>query len=258
MEGRDDSSTGSVYPNHHIKPNSDDDKEEYKDLLDTYDETYVIQVPKDQIYRVPPPENAIFAEQRRNAVPATKSAFSIKCMLLTALVLSLIVIFITGICLTVADKDDPTFRVHRIYVTTKGKAKHKQHAFDFTLRSKNTNNHAVISFDKGGKASLSFGDRSLAKGQFPMFKQESDSLKYAKLKLVSGSGKTLPKAIQKSMNGTSHTSIKLLLGFNVPLRFKVGVFRVKRKTLSIVCNVKVKRLINRARILSQDCDYSTS
>lgn len=257
MEGRDDSSTGGVYPNHHIKSNSDDE-EEYKDLLETNDETYVIQVPKDQVYRVPPPENAIFAEQRRNAVPATKSVFSINCMLLSVLVLSLIITFITGICLTVADKDDPTFRVHRIYVTTKGKGKHKQHAFDFTLRSKNTNGHAVVSFDKGGKASLSYGDRSLAKGQFPMFKQDTDSLKYAKLKLVSGSGKKLPKAIEKSMNGTSHTSIKLLLGFNVPLRFKVGVFRVKSKTLSITCNVRVKRLINRARILSQDCDYSTS
>ncbi|KAF5784648.1 hypothetical protein HanRHA438_Chr10g0431961 [Helianthus annuus] len=259
MEGREHTSTGNVHPNHHIKPNSDDD-EEYEDLLDTNpDETYVIQVPKDQIYRVPPPENAIFAEQKRVAVPATKSMFSAKCMLLSIVILLLVIGLITGLCLSMTDKKDPTFRVHRVHVTTKGKGKDKQHEFDFTLKSKNTNGHAVILFGKGGKASLSYRDtRSLAKGPFPTFKQDTNSLKYERLKLISGSGKTLPKVIQKSMNGTSHKAIKLLLGFNVPLSFKVGVFSVKSKMLSIACNVKVKRLTKRARILTQDCDYSTS
>ncbi|XP_076946511.1 NDR1/HIN1-like protein 13 [Bidens hawaiensis] len=261
QEGREYSSTGNVHP----KPNSSDDEDEYEDLInDTshdhdHNETYVIQVPKDQIYRVPPPENAIFAEQKRTAVPQTKSMFSVNCILLSALILLLVIAFITGICLAVADKADPTFRVHRMHVATKGKGNRKQHEFDFTLRSKNANNHAVILFEKGGKASLSYRDyKPLAKGEFPTSKQDTDSSEYTKLKLVSGSGKTFPKVIQKSMNGTSHTAIKLLLGFNVPLRFKVGVFPVKSKILSIACNVKVKRLINRVRILSQDCDYSTS
>ncbi|KAL8226355.1 hypothetical protein R6Q57_016187 [Mikania cordata] len=256
MEGREYSSTGDVHSNHYIKPNSDEE-DEYEDLLDTRDKTYVIQVPKDQIYRVPPPENAIFAEQRRAVVPKRKTT---NCLLLSILALSLIIILITTICLTIADKADPTFRVHRIRVTRKGKGKSndKQHEFDFTLRSKNTNQRAVIMFQNGGKASLSFNEKPLAKCRFPTSKQDADSLEYITLKLVGGSGKTLPKVIRKSINGTSNTPIKLLLGFNVPLSFKVGVFPVKSKSLSIVCNVKVKRLTNRARILTQDCDYSTS
>ncbi|KAK9072140.1 hypothetical protein SSX86_008572 [Deinandra increscens subsp. villosa] len=260
MEGRESSSsTGNLHPNHHIKPNSDDEDELFEDLLDSRDdETYVIQVPKDQIYRVPPPENAIFADQKR-AAAAPKANRSNR-VLVSVLVLLLLIAFILGICLAVADKADPTFRIHRIHVTTRGaKGKEsRQHEFDVTLRSKNTNDHTVIAFQKGGKALLWFRHRSLAKCRFPVSEQGTDSLEYMKLKLVSGSEKALPKVIRKSMNGTSNTSIKLSLGFNVPLRFKVGVFPVKSKRLSIVCNVKVKRLTNRARILTQDCDYSAT
>ncbi|GJU99096.1 hypothetical protein Tco_1328367 [Tanacetum coccineum] len=83
MEGREYSSTGNVYPGH-IRPNSDDEEEE--DLVSTQDETYMIQVPKDQIYRVPPLENAIFVEQRRIAVTERESRFTLHCMLLCILV----------------------------------------------------------------------------------------------------------------------------------------------------------------------------
>ncbi|XP_071693192.1 NDR1/HIN1-like protein 13 [Rutidosis leptorrhynchoides] len=259
MEGREYSSTDDdddVYSNHHVNLNSDDEEEH--DLLDSNDGTYVIQVPKDQIYRVPPPENAIFAEARRIAVPGKKSRCTANCIMLNLLILTLLIILIIGITLTIVDKEDPHFRIRHVNVTTQGKGKQKQHEFNFTLRSKNTNGHSVVIFEKGGNTVLSFRDRHVAKGKFPSFEQDTDSLEIMKLKLVSGSGKTLPKMIGNSINGTSNAPIKLSLGYSVPLRFKVGLFTVKSKKLSMVCNLKVKRLSKHTKILSQDCDYSIS
>nr|XP_043608878.1 NDR1/HIN1-like protein 13 [Erigeron canadensis] len=257
MEGREYSSTDDIYSeNHNVISSSDDEEED--DLLDSYNGTYVIQVPKDQIYRVPPPENAIFAEARRIAVPEKTICFSLKCVLLYALILSLIITFITGISLAIADTNDPIFRIRRIHVTTKGKGDNKHHEFEFTLRSKNTNNRAVLSFKKGGKVSLSYRERRIAKAKFPSFEQDTNSFESMNLELESGSGRRLPKVVQKSINGTSYAPIRLSLGFNVPLSFNVGVFTVKSKKLSIVCNLKVNRLGKYTRILSQDCDYSTN
>ncbi|XP_024976184.1 NDR1/HIN1-like protein 13 [Cynara cardunculus var. scolymus] len=259
MEGREYSSHGNTdraYNNHHIQPPSSDDEEE-SDLLPEHNSTYVIQVPKDQIYRIPPPENAIVAERYRITVPERKSCITWSCIMTFVLMVLLFIGFITCISLAVADKQDPGFRVRHIRVTTKGKGQKKEHEFHFTLRSKNENDRADIYFLKGGRSSLTFRERTIAKGRFPAMEQDSDSLENLKLKLISGSEKKLPMEIKKSLNGTFHRPIKLTLKFEAPVRFQVGAFPVKDKKLSIVCNLKVNKLTKNARVLSQDCDYAT-
>ncbi|KAI3672428.1 hypothetical protein L6452_38516 [Arctium lappa] len=259
MEGREYSSDGNnnaYNNNHHIQPPTSDDEEEF-DLLPENHGTYVIQVPKDQIYRVPPPENAIVAERYRITVPERKSCITWSCIMTFVLLSLLFIGFITCVSLAVSDKQDPGFRVRHIRVTTKGKGDKKEHEFHFTLRSKNDNDRADIHFLKGGRSSLSYRDRTIARGRFPALEQDSESLENMKLNLTSGSEKKLPKEIQKSLKGTFHRPIKLALKFDAPVRFQVGVFPVKNKKLSIVCNLKVNKLTKNARVLSQDCDYAT-
>ena len=180
---------------------------------------------------------------------------------MTFVLISLLFIgFITLISLTVADKHDPGFKVRHIRVTTtKLKGNRKEHEFHFTLRSKNDNDRAAIHFLKGGRSSLIFRESTIAKGRFPAMEQDSESLENMKLNLsVNGPEKKLPKEIKKSLNGEFRRPIKLALKFDAPVRFKVGVFPVKNKKLSIVCNLKVNKLTKNARILSQDCDYATN
>ncbi|CAI9259514.1 unnamed protein product [Lactuca saligna] len=62
--------------------------------------TYVVQVPKDRIYRTPPPENALIVERYRNS-PAKKQSNCVKYLLISIAIIVLLLGFIGGIMLVV-------------------------------------------------------------------------------------------------------------------------------------------------------------
>lgn len=222
--------------------------------------TYVVQVPKDSIYRTPPPENAEIAERRRNAPTQKPARGRIKCVLLSIIILVIFSGIICGIILVVITKDDPRFRIERVRVTTKGKSRQQKHEFDITLETRNPNAHTIILFDTHGKTSLSFKDKKFAKGKFPSSKQEPKNSKDVTLTLMSSSNKKLPIEIRKSMNETNAKSpndVEILLEVRVPVKMKFGTIDMKSKTLSMLCHFKVNNLGKNSRILCQDCDYST-
>ncbi|KAI3706154.1 hypothetical protein L1987_76412 [Smallanthus sonchifolius] len=222
--------------------------------------TYVVQVPKDQICRTPPPENALIAERHRNATNKKPFSGPLRCVLISIIILVLLSGIILGIILGVIKKDDPRFRVERVHVTTKGKTRQQKQEFGITLVSKNPNAHTIIIFDDHGKAYLSFKDRKFVKGRFPSSKQDPKNLKDIKLTFTCSSKRKLPLEIRKSMNGTnvkSQKHVEILLEFRVPVTMKIGALQMKSKTLSMLCHFKVNNLAKNSRVISQDCDYST-
>ncbi|GAU24548.1 hypothetical protein TSUD_148890 [Trifolium subterraneum] len=56
--------------------------------------TYVVRVPKDQIYRVPPPENAHIVEQHHSAPP--KKTNCTRCYCITFIIIFLAVVILIG------------------------------------------------------------------------------------------------------------------------------------------------------------------
>ncbi|XP_024969068.1 NDR1/HIN1-like protein 13 [Cynara cardunculus var. scolymus] len=218
------------YPNHHFHQN----------LQDVRPGTYVVQVPKDRIYRTPPPENALIAERHRNAPSKKPSGFPLKCVLISIIIFVLFLGLIGGIILAVIKKDDPRFRVKRVRVTTKGKTRQQKHEFDITLASRNPNAYTIIAFDDHGKTSLSFKDKKFANGNFPSSQQDPKNSKDVKLTLTSSSKTKLPTEIQKSMNETvkSKKHVDILLEFRVPVKMKVGTLEMKSKTISMLCHFK--------------------
>ncbi|KAL4557620.1 hypothetical protein LXL04_035805 [Taraxacum kok-saghyz] len=228
-------------------------------LQDAPPGTYVIQFPKDRIYRTPPPENALIVERYRNA-PAKKQSNWVKYVLISVAIIVLLAGFIGTIMLVVIKKDDPKFEVERVHVTTKGKTRQKETDFDITLASKNPNAHTIIAFDDHGKAALSFKYRRFAIGKFPSSEQNPKHSKDVKLILTSKSHTKLPMEIRKSMNETTGKSkryVEMLLEFRVPVKMKIGALKMKSKTISVLCHLKVNNLAKNPRILSQNCDYST-
>ncbi|KAI3757377.1 hypothetical protein L6452_04914 [Arctium lappa] len=230
-------------------------------LQDIRPGTYVVQVPKDRIYRTPPPENALIAERHRNATPQKPSGCPIKCVLISIIIFLLFLSFVGGIILAVIKKDDPRFSVKRVRVTTTklGKTRQQKHEFDITLASRNPNAHTIIAFDDHGKSSLSFKDKKFANGNFPSSEQNPKNSKDVKLTLTSSSKTKLPTEIQKSMNESvkSQKNVEMLLEFRVAVKMKVGTLEMKSKTISMLCHFKVNKLAKNSRVLSQDCDYST-
>nr|XP_043614612.1 NDR1/HIN1-like protein 13 [Erigeron canadensis] len=230
------------------------------DLQNVRPGTYVVQVPKDQIYRTPPPQNALIAEQRSKAPTIRNSSGRVKCVLISIIIFLLVLGIIFGIILGVIKKDDPRFRVERIRVTSKGKTRQQKHQIDITLESTNPNAQTIIIFDNNGKSSLSFKDKKFANGKFPSSKQDPKNSKDIKLTLMSSSNSKLPLEIRKSMNATnvkSQKNVEILLEFRVRVKMKFGKLEMKSKTLSTLCHFKVNNLAKNSRVLSQNCDYST-
>ncbi|KAI3807789.1 hypothetical protein L1987_23723 [Smallanthus sonchifolius] len=242
-------------PNHHYNHNL-----ATNNLQNVRPGTYVIQVPRDSIYRTPPPENALLVERHRNAPTKKPSSGPIKYVLISLIILKIFLGIMLWIIFVVVKKDDPRFRIERVYVNTKGKTRQQKHEFNITLASKNPNAHTIILFDDHGKTSLSFKDKKFAKGKFPSSKQDPKNSKDVKLTITSFSNTKLPQEIRTSMNETSKRTqkhVEILLEFRVPVKMKIGILEVKSKTLSMLCHFKVNNLVKNSRILSQDCDYST-
>ncbi|PQM42818.1 hypothetical protein Pyn_34944 [Prunus yedoensis var. nudiflora] len=80
--------------------------------------TYIVRVPKDQIYRVPPPEHATIVERHRNP-GVNKKCCSYCCLGIIAFIILFIITLVAVILTMLAKSGDPKFSVERVVV--KGK-----------------------------------------------------------------------------------------------------------------------------------------
>ncbi|CAL9064530.1 unnamed protein product [Musa banksii] len=82
--------------------------------------TYVVRVPKDQVYRVPPPENAKLAERYRNQNRSRRRGSPclscLKWILGVAFLVLLLIVAVTVIFFVVVRPGAPTFTVQRLFV----------------------------------------------------------------------------------------------------------------------------------------------
>lgn len=127
--------------------------------------TYVVQVPKDQIYRVPTPEHAAFAEHQRKLQPGGKrSPCSCLCVMIsTVVVIPLVLAIIGGLCIGLIKKDNPNILVDHVLVKNHTPPHHP--GYDITLGCKNPNQHTSIFYGQNGDASLSFRSKEIATGK---------------------------------------------------------------------------------------------
>ncbi|RVW56261.1 NDR1/HIN1-like protein 13 [Vitis vinifera] len=214
--------------------------------------TYVVQVPKDQIYRVPPPENALIAERHRSPAQKKKSYRS-RCFILCILIciIAVIVAIAAAVSSRVLHPKSPIFHIQHLVVT---KSSHSRPQYKITLKAKNPNSHTGITYEAGGHVSLSFKNHEIADGDCPTFSQgQKDSTVF--VVPLSGSKSALPKEIErsiKSQNSTAHTSLSLSLSMDYPIKRRVWLFK-RGKRLAVLCNVTVDTLAKGTRVLSQEC-----
>ncbi|CAM8998872.1 unnamed protein product [Rhodiola kirilowii] len=218
---------------------------------------YVVQVPKDQIYRVPPPENALIVERHRNPSPKKRSSCS--CFLCVLLPIILILGLIIGIYsavsyIFVVRSNHPTFHLEQIFAKNSTKS-YKSGFPEYTLKmkSENPNDQTILSFQSGGDAYLSYKHEKIAYGNLPEFQldhKKSDIFTFS----LDGAKYKLPADVKASIGDTSHKGkISLTLSINIPMTVKSGWVKSSGSTLSITCNFAVDSLSKASRILSQEC-----
>ncbi|KAJ9167036.1 hypothetical protein P3X46_021718 [Hevea brasiliensis] len=215
--------------------------------------TYVVQVPKDQIYRVPPPENALIVERRRN--PESKKlghrcSAQLFCFILIAFVVIATTLAI-GFSFSLLKAKNPEFQVQRLVVSS---SSHSNPDYNVMLKVHNPNGKSGILYVQGGVASLFFEEQIMAAGKFPIFNQDENNSTEIGIALK-GSKIMLPNNIKKSMKSTKpKVNLSFSLKMNVPARMKTNSFKIGDTKLVIICEFKVDTLAKGTQILSQQCE----
>lgn len=227
---------------------------------DMYSETYVIQIPKDQIYRIPPPENAFFVERHGKKPVEQKNKSRPKCWVwITGSILVVLALIIAIILVTLSivyRSKSPSFSVAHVLVkhAQNSTHKHSQSAgYTISLKANNPNEMMGIDYDSGGVVTLSSKGKKIATGKFPSLKQGENGFKKIKV-FLKGTKETLPKEIEKSMKANK-TKVPVSLTLNAKLRvkLKLGVIKTWIIDMEVACKFKVNTLGVGSMILSEEC-----
>lgn len=227
--------------------------------------TYVVQVPKDQIYRVPPPENAGIVERHREAAKTKGKQSKGKCsryFICIAVVLLVIGILVCGAIAAVYfifTPKAPNFTVSKLHV--KQQKQSSPPTYDVTLKAKNPNEQMGIDYkpDEDG-ATLTFWTKNLGYGAVPGLQQNpGDVSSTFAIKIRGLKAKAVPPNVQKSIRDKkTKRQISLKLKIESPLVFNIWFLKLWKKDMTVNCAFRVSTMAEGSKILSQNCKTKLS
>ncbi|XVF58956.1 hypothetical protein PTKIN_Ptkin07bG0108000 [Pterospermum kingtungense] len=227
-------------------------------------ETYVVQVPKDQIYRVPPPENARIVENYRKAAASPQRNKKRPCLhYLIWIAIALIVIgVLIGVALIILyhsfTPKAPVFSVSKLYV--KQFKDGSPPRYDITLKVRNPNEKMGIQYGSfEDDAKLTFWTKTLGWGQFLTLYQNSGELNVFQVKLNGHEDQTVPPNVQRSMKDKKiKHQISLVLNVKSPLLLNVWILKLWKRDMDVKCNFRVSTMGEGTKILHQECKTNLS
>ncbi|POO02840.1 Late embryogenesis abundant (LEA) hydroxyproline-rich glycoprotein family [Trema orientale] len=228
-------------------------------------ETYVIQIPKDQIYRVPPPENAQIAERFRNPKSSKEKKNRylpcLLCMGITLLVVGLILgLTVLALYYFSLSLEAPEFSIVNVVVrklkySSSHGGKSSTYSYKVSLKAENKNSRTGIYYvSRGSSSSLSYGEKNIGIGKFPTLYQGENNSTNLGLVLYGSEG-ALPRQMAKSMKeNKSHSPVWFGLKMNVPVKMYLLFVEIWRKEILVDCIVKVSTLGKGSQVISQACE----
>jgi hypothetical protein len=227
--------------------------------------TYVIHIPKDQVYRVPPPENARrFQSLTRRKINRRPCCLCL-CWLLGLLVIFLVLVGIAaGIFYLVFKPESPNYSIDNITISglnltaeaaTTTSVLTVSPEFDVTVRADNPNDKIGIYYRKDSSVEVYYSDVRLCNGVLPVFYQPSNNETVFRTALK-GSGIELTSTMKKSLvQEQTQGEVPLELKIRAPVKIKVGSVKTWTITVKVDCDITVDKLTADAKIISRDCDY---
>ncbi|XP_008786759.2 NDR1/HIN1-like protein 13 [Phoenix dactylifera] len=228
--------------------------------------TYVIQIPKDQIYRVPPPENArrfqtytLRTHRRRHGCCCCCFAWTAALLLffLVALAAAAVILYF------VFQPKIPNYSVDGLSVkgfnlsSTAANLAADLAAlspeFDATVRADNANKKIGIYYRSGSSIAVSYDGVNLCHGVWPTFYQGERNATVFQTALT-GSGIRLAAATHAALvTAQSHGKVPLEINIQVPVRLKFSAVTTWTITVKVRCDVTVDKLTADSRIISKSC-----
>ncbi|KAJ1406833.1 Late embryogenesis abundant protein [Sesbania bispinosa] len=221
-------------------------------LLPDIPGTYVVQVPKDQIYRVPPPENARIAENYRKTPQRETNRTRCCCIVLITVFIAIIIFvgaLLGGLFSIVLRPKDPRFSIQSFHVKN---TTHPQ--YNITLQVYNPNSKVGVSYKEGGVVSLALKRKEIASGAYPSFFQAHHNTSEFAVSLKGSSAK-FPKEVDESMrNEKKKVHVAFSLTIDVQTKMEMGLLRSGTMKYDVTCQVTVDTLAKATKVLSQQCD----
>ncbi|KAK6144151.1 hypothetical protein DH2020_020971 [Rehmannia glutinosa] len=221
--------------------------------------TYVVQLPREQIFRYPPPENARKLEtltRRKNRRSCCRRCCCFTfCLLLLLIVAAAIS---AGVLYLVFDFKSPKYTVTNISI--KGlnltSAAPISPEIDVTIRAENPNGKIGIYYLKDSSVNVLYNDVKLSGGVLPAFYQPKKNVTVLQTPLT-GSDIVLTGAVRTALrNAQNRRRVPLVVNVEAPVKIRVGSAKTWEITAKVRCDVVLDGLNERAEIVSKDCDYS--
>ncbi|KAJ0257636.1 hypothetical protein HA466_0084720 [Hirschfeldia incana] len=179
--------------------------------------TYVIQVPKDQIYHVPPPENA-----HRFQHLSQKKAHRSRCRCcFCSLLAAIFILIVLAVIYLVFRPEAPKYSVEVFSVSGINLLSPSPNSpkFNVTVMSRNGNGKVGIYYEKGSRVDIFYGDVDLCNGALPVFYQPAKNVTMVKT-VLTGSKIQLTSGIRKEMRNDLS---KKILPFKLKIRAPVKI-----------------------------------
>ncbi|KAL2343046.1 hypothetical protein Fmac_004331 [Flemingia macrophylla] len=213
-------------------------------------DTYIVQFPKDQVYRVPPRENALIVEQHRNPPAAVNKhrRCCCFCSLRLFITVALVVVAVVAVlCITLAtlyfifNPRGPVFKVSHVAVKESNTTSRSR--YEVSLTATNVNRKLGVAYEHGD-VSLLFEGAKVATGSFPVLAQRRQDSTEVKLHLVRSNG---PQP-------NHDRAVELKLEMQLGLRVIAAGLKTWLMRSNVVCDFKVSGPRNDTRVLSQHCN----
>lgn len=221
--------------------------------------TYVIQVPKDQIYRYPPPENARRMQKLARRKPRRSCCCRCICWSLALLLLLIFLLAATaGVLYLIFRPQAPKYSVDSIAISGFNLTSLSSISpeFDVTIRAQNPNKKIGIYYETGSSVSVYYSDVDLCNGALPAFYQPSKNVTVFQMALK-GSSILLTSSVHSALLAQQKSgTVPFKLNLKAPVKIKVGAVKTWTITVKVKCDLTVDSLTPAAKIVSKDCKYS--
>ncbi|PNX54747.1 late embryogenesis abundant hydroxyproline-rich glycoprotein [Trifolium pratense] len=219
--------------------------------------TYIIQVPKDQTYRHPPPENAQrYANYTRRKTRRNRCCCCL-CWLIGILFILLVLAAIAaGVFYLIFRPESPHYSIDRISV--KGMNLNSSvisPEFDVSVKADNGNNKIGIYYETDSTVEIFYKDAVLCNGVLPVFYQPSNNVTVFQT-VLKGNGIELARSDRRTLvNAVAKRNVPLSLKLRAPVKIKVGSVKTWKIRVKVDCDVTVDQLTAQAKIVNKDCNY---
>ncbi|CAA7061168.1 unnamed protein product [Microthlaspi erraticum] len=217
---------------------------------------YHIKIPREQIYRIPPPENAHRYEYLFRQKPNRSSFRRCCCSSLAALIVLLVIAaLVVGILFLVYRPHKPSYSVSGVSFAgiNLTSSSPMSPVIKLKVRSKNVNAKLGLIYGNGTSAELFYDGIKLGGGEFAAFKQPAENvtvtatkLRGSRVQLTSSSRKELTESEKKG-------KVPFDLRIKAPVKFKAGLVTTWTVTVTVECKITLDKLTASATVITENC-----